>query len=109
VADGRRTNIGVATASMRKTRTVPVAGLSSLVSMRMVVVLPASFGPSRPYISPGTIFRSMWSTAGCVVGQCFGAVPSEIPIMQAGAFARLPAGSPGQTREPAAPGKGFDL
>ncbi len=31
--------------------------------MRIVVVLPAPFGPSKPYISPGATFRSTPSTA----------------------------------------------
>jgi len=50
---------------MPKTVTVPVAGLSSVVSILMVVVLPAPFGPSRPNISPGEMLRSTWSTAVC--------------------------------------------
>ena len=35
-----------------------LAGLSSVVSIRMVVVLPAPFGPSSPNVSPGRIYRS---------------------------------------------------
>ena len=48
---------------MPKTVTVPAAGFSSVVSMRIVVVLPAPFGPSRPNISPGSMAMSTWSTA----------------------------------------------
>ncbi len=63
----RRTSIGrtaVSTAvSMPKTRTLPVPGVSNVVIILIVVVLPAPFGPSRPYISPGAIDRFTWSTA----------------------------------------------
>ncbi len=62
----RRTSIGRAAASMPKTRTLPVAGVSSVVIILIVVVLPAPFGPRRPYISPGAIDRFTWSTARCV-------------------------------------------
>ena len=62
----RRTCIGCTAASMPKTRTDPVPGVSSVVIIRIVVVLPAPFGPSSPYISPGAIDRFTWSTARCV-------------------------------------------
>ena len=41
----------------------PSIGLSRVTSIRMVVVLPAPFGPSRPKVSPGWMARSTWSTA----------------------------------------------
>ena len=37
----------------RRRSRCPALGISSVVSMRSVVVLPAPFGPSRPTISPG--------------------------------------------------------
>ena len=36
----------------------PAAGFSSVVSIRMVVVLPAPFGPSSPNVSPGRMTGS---------------------------------------------------
>jgi hypothetical protein len=59
----RRTSIGRAAASRPKTCTLPVPGVSRVVIILIVVVLPAPFGPSRPYISPGSIDRFTWSTA----------------------------------------------
>src|SRR5580658_8178610 len=47
-----RTAIGWAVTSSPATRAVPPVGRSSVSRMRMVVVLPAPFGPSRPKISP---------------------------------------------------------
>ena len=40
-----------------------VVGSESPISMRIVVVLPAPFGPRIPKISPGQTSRSRWSTA----------------------------------------------
>jgi hypothetical protein len=58
-----RTSIGWAAASTPKTATVPSSGFSRVVSIRMVVVLPAPLGPSRPNVSPAAICRSTPSTA----------------------------------------------
>src|SRR5258708_39871658 len=41
----------------------PLVGLSSPAMMRMVVVLPAPFGPRKPWISPGSTERLTPSTA----------------------------------------------
>src|SRR5215468_2198504 len=43
--------------------TRPAVGLSSPAIMRMVVVLPAPFGPRKPWISPGATERLTPSTA----------------------------------------------
>src|SRR5437867_5592891 len=43
--------------------TRPEVGLSSPAMMRMVVVLPAPFGPRKPWISPGATSRLTSSTA----------------------------------------------
>ena len=59
----RRTRIGCAAAFVPNTVTVPDSGLSSVVSIRIVVVLPAPLGPSNPNVSPTPIRRSTWSTA----------------------------------------------
>ena len=48
---------------MPSTRAVPDVGSVSPSSIRIVVVLPAPFGPSSPNTSPRRIFRSRWSTA----------------------------------------------
>src|SRR5215467_14136663 len=45
---------------------VPAVGLSSVVSMRSVVVLPAPFGPRKPTISPSPTVRSTPRTASVV-------------------------------------------
>src|SRR6185436_12206062 len=42
---------------------LPLVGLSSPAIMRMVVVLPAPFGPRKPWISPGPTERLTPSTA----------------------------------------------
>src|SRR5258708_34338114 len=42
----------------------PLVGLSSPAMMRMVVVLPAPFGPRKPGISPGSTERLPPPTAG---------------------------------------------
>ena len=54
---------GCAPDPARATRALPVVGSVSPRSIRMVVVLPAPFGPSSPKISPGRTSRSSWSTA----------------------------------------------
>src|SRR5262245_50185906 len=43
--------------------TRPAVGLSSPAIIRMVVVLPAPFGPRKPWISPGSTSRLTPSTA----------------------------------------------
>src|SRR5262249_1617027 len=45
------------------TRALPALGLSTVQSMRSVVVLPAPLGPSRPKISPGAAVKEASSTA----------------------------------------------
>src|SRR5580698_9593839 len=42
---------------------LPLVGDSSVVSMRMVVVLPAPFGPRKAKISPAATSKEMSSTA----------------------------------------------
>jgi hypothetical protein len=49
--------------SSPNTPALPVAGLSSVVRMRMVVVLPAPLGPSRPNTSPGVMAKVTSSRA----------------------------------------------
>ena len=51
------------TVSSPNTRAVPVAGRSSVVRMRMAVVLPAPLGPSRPNTSPGVMAKFTSSRA----------------------------------------------
>src|SRR5512141_3183609 len=48
---------------MSSTRAVPDVGSDKPSSIRMVVVLPAPFGPKRPNTSPGRTLRSSLSTA----------------------------------------------
>ena len=54
---------GWATTSMPPTKAWPEVGITRVVSMPAVVVLPAPFGPSSPKISPGSTVRSSPSTA----------------------------------------------
>ena len=54
---------GSATTSMPAMRTRPAVGMTRVVHMPTVVVLPAPFGPSNPKISPSLTARSMPSTA----------------------------------------------
>ena len=61
----RRTRIGCTAAFVPNTVIVPPCGFSRVVSIRIVVVLPAPLGPSRPNVSPGSIRRFTWSTAVC--------------------------------------------
>ncbi len=44
--------VGRATTSMLPTNARPLVGITRVVSMPAVVVLPAPLGPSRPKISP---------------------------------------------------------
>ena len=50
----RRTAPLSETMSCPSIRAVPPLGGSSVVSMRITVVLPAPFGPSSPNVSPGS-------------------------------------------------------
>src|SRR5688572_27341487 len=54
---------GSARTSMPLTRTVPAVGRERPAMMRMVVVLPAPFGPRKPKISPAAASRVSRSTA----------------------------------------------
>ena len=58
--------MGRAAVSAPNTVILPESGFSSVTSIRMVVVLPAPFGPSRPNVSPGSMRRSTRRTAVCV-------------------------------------------
>src|SRR5437879_143110 len=58
-----RTCWASAATSKPATRAVPPLGRSTVHRMRMVVVLPAPLGPSRPKISPGRASKLTWSTA----------------------------------------------
>ena len=55
--------MGSAAALIPNTETTPSIGRSSVVIIRIVVVLPAPFGPSSPNVWPCSIRRSTWSTA----------------------------------------------
>src|SRR5256886_16764133 len=61
-----RTSSGLDSRSAPATVAVPAVGLSSVVSMRSVVVLPAPFGPRKPTISPSPTVRSTPRTASTV-------------------------------------------
>ena len=41
------------------------AGKTTTIRMLTTLLKPATFGPSRPNISPGEMLRSTWSTAVC--------------------------------------------
>ena len=45
------------TTSWPSTRALPEVGMSSVISILIVVVLPAPFGPSRPKSSPFSIWK----------------------------------------------------
>ena len=59
----RRTPAGSARRSQPATSASPAVGVSSVVSMRRVVVLPAPLGPRKPAISPRRTARSTPRTA----------------------------------------------
>ena len=59
----RRTSRGCVATSNPSTRASPEVGRSSVVSILIVVVLPAPFGPSRPKSSPCSIAKSTPRTA----------------------------------------------
>src|SRR5215831_1493228 len=59
----RLTSIDASSTSKPATVAVPDVGGRKQVSMRMVVVLPAPFGPRKPTICPFRTSKEMWSTA----------------------------------------------
>ena len=52
-----RTSRASLTTSWPSTRALPEVGISSVISILIVVVLPAPFGPSRPKSSPFSISK----------------------------------------------------
>ena len=63
VADPAADGGGVGARSWPATVAVPAVGVSSVVSIRSVVVLPAPLGPRKPTSSPGPTSRSTPRTA----------------------------------------------
>ena len=63
-----RAAIGCLTTSKPASRADPLVGLMVVVSIPMVVDLPAPFGPSRPNTSPGATWKSMPRTASTPPG-----------------------------------------
>ena len=63
VADPLRTQRASSTTSRPRTRACPDVGISSVISILIVVVLPAPFGPSRPNSSPSSISKLTPRTA----------------------------------------------
>src|SRR5436853_5911210 len=57
------TSSGFSRTSKPATVAVPEVGNRNPVSMRIVVVFPAPFGPRKPTISPFATSKEMWSTA----------------------------------------------
>ena len=57
------TSVGSVRMSWPPIRAVPDVGSSTPVSIEIVVVLPAPFGPSRPKTSPSSTAKLMPSTA----------------------------------------------
>src|SRR6476646_10512992 len=57
------TSMGSSSTSKPATIAVPAVGGKKHVNIRMVVVLPAPFGPKKPTIWPFCISKEMWSTA----------------------------------------------
>ena len=57
------TSRGCSRTSKPATVAVPDVGGRKHVSIRMVVVLPAPFGPRKPTILPFSTSNEMWSTA----------------------------------------------
>ncbi len=58
-----RTQRASSTTSWPSTRAEPEVGISSVISILIVVVLPAPFGPSRPKSSPSAISKLTPRTA----------------------------------------------
>ena len=54
---------GSATTSWPQMLALPAVGVMNPASMRMVVVLPAPFGPRNPSTSPGFTWKVTASTA----------------------------------------------
>ena len=63
-----RTSVVSVTTSWPITRAVPEVGSSRVISILMVVVLPAPFGPSRPNSSPGRTWKLTPRTASTSSG-----------------------------------------
>src|SRR5215469_12872534 len=59
----RRTSIGSLTGSWPATLSHPSLGLSTVVSILIVVVLPAPLGPRKPKMTPSGTANEAWSTA----------------------------------------------
>src|SRR5690242_12635300 len=59
----RLTPSGLALTSMPPTSAVPLVGVNSPHSMRIVVDLPAPLAPRKPKISPCFTLNDRWSTA----------------------------------------------
>src|SRR5690242_4563449 len=110
--------MGWAAALIPNTATPPSIGFSSVVSIRIVVVFPAPFGPSRPNVSPGVISRSSPLTAVCgpnryvspahstagLAGAAPAAPPARGITRSAGALTWPPAARPaGAARAPRRP------
>src|SRR5215831_6271985 len=101
----RFTATGSATTSIPATRARPPVGRTSVVSMPMVVDLPAPFGPSRPNSTPAGTVRSMPQTAGTSPREVWYvlrrpsvqiAVPAPAPVVAPGAG--MPVGVTSQAR-----------
>src|SRR5215469_10429164 len=59
----RRTSIGSLTGSWPATLSDPSLGLSTVVSILIVVVLPAPLGPRKPKMTPSGTANETWSSA----------------------------------------------
>src|SRR5262249_38837580 len=70
----RRTSTGSSRTSCPASRARPLVGGRNVVRIRIVVVLPAPFGPSRPTISPLPTAKLIPSTAStspyCLDNRC---------------------------------------
>src|SRR5215831_13005451 len=70
---------------------VPPSGEASVARMRMVVVLPAPLGPTKPNISPRGTVKSTSSSATCPAYRLYRpstsiiASPLDVPHREAGA------------------------
>ena len=59
----RRTSSGSLTGSWPATESHPALGVRTVVSILIVVVLPAPLGPRKPKMTPASKVNEMWSTA----------------------------------------------
>src|SRR6516162_2376259 len=59
----RRTSSGSLTGSWPEIKSRPSLGLSTVVSILIVVVLPAPLGPRKPKMTPSGTANEAWSTA----------------------------------------------